>query len=105
MPTTSRVTVLARGSVLLFGLSLVYAVTLLVTNDPRQLADADRTWAERVTFHPTVLAGAAALAALAAWVERRLENALAGSADVEPSVRAKALQAAASLAVYIDDTM
>jgi cobalt/nickel transport system permease protein len=66
---------LVAGSVLAFGLSLVYAVTLLVTNDPRQLADADVTVANCVTFHPATLAGAAVLAAFAAWVERRLENA------------------------------
>jgi cobalt/nickel transport system permease protein len=66
---------LVAGSVLLFGLSLVYAVTLLVTNNPKQLADADLSWANRVTFHPATLAGAAALAALAAWAESRLENA------------------------------
>jgi cobalt/nickel transport system permease protein len=63
------------ASVLAFGLSLVYAVTLLVTNDPRQLTDADLSWADRVTFHPATLAAAALLAALAAWAERRLENA------------------------------
>ncbi len=66
---------LVAGSALAFGLSLVYAVTLLVTNNPKQLGDADLSWANRVTFHPATLAGAAALAALAAWAERRLENA------------------------------
>jgi cobalt/nickel transport system permease protein len=66
---------LVAASVLAFGLSLVYAVTLLVTNDPRQLADADLSWADWVTFHPATLAAAALLAALAAWAERRLENA------------------------------
>ena len=66
---------LVAGSVVAFGLSLVYAVTLLVTNDPRQLADANLAWADRVTFHPATLAGATLLAVLAAWAERRLENA------------------------------
>jgi cobalt/nickel transport system permease protein len=66
---------LVAGSVLAFGLSLVYAVVLLVTNNPKQLADADLSWANRVTFHPATLAAAVALAGLAAWVERRLENA------------------------------
>jgi cobalt/nickel transport system permease protein len=66
---------LVAASVLTFGLSLVYAVTLLVTNNPRQLTDADPSWANRVTFHPATLAAAALLAALAAWAERRLENA------------------------------
>jgi len=66
---------LVAGSALAFGLSLVYAVTLLVTNNPKQLADADLSWANRVTFHPATLAATATLAGLAAWVERRLENA------------------------------
>jgi cobalt/nickel transport system permease protein len=67
--------VLVAGSVLMFGLSLVYAVTLLLTNNPKQLGDADLSWANRVTFHPATLAGAVLLAILAAWAERRLENA------------------------------
>jgi cobalt/nickel transport system permease protein len=66
---------LVAGSTFAFGLSLVYAVTLLVTNNPKQLADADFTGANRVTFHPLTLLAAALVAALAAWVERRLENA------------------------------
>jgi hypothetical protein len=66
---------LVGGSILVFGLSLVYAVTLLVTNNPKNLADADLTGAYRVTFHPATIAAAIALAALAAWIERRLENA------------------------------
>jgi cobalt/nickel transport system permease protein len=66
---------LVAGSVVAFGLSLVYAVTLLVTNNPRQLADADSTWADRITFHPALLAGAVILGCLAAWAERRLEHA------------------------------
>ena len=66
---------LVAGSVLAFGLSLIYAVTLLVTNNPRQLAEADLSWANLVTFHPATLAAAVALSVLAAWAERRLENA------------------------------
>jgi cobalt/nickel transport system permease protein len=66
---------LVAGSILAFGLSLVYAVTLLVTNNPRQLDQADLSWANRVTFHPATLAGAVLLAGAVAWAERRLENA------------------------------
>jgi cobalt/nickel transport system permease protein len=66
---------LVAGSVLGFTLSLVFAVSLLVTNRPSQLADADLSWANRVTFHPALLAGAVLLASLAAWAERRLGHA------------------------------
>jgi cobalt/nickel transport system permease protein len=66
---------LVAGSVLGFVLSLVYAVTLLVTNRPSQLNDADLSWANHVTFHPALLAGGVLLAAVAAWVEYRLDNA------------------------------
>jgi cobalt/nickel transport system permease protein len=66
---------LVAGSLLGFALSLIYAVTLLVTNRPSQLGDADLSWANHITFHPAVLAGAVLLAALAAWVEYRLGNA------------------------------
>ena len=66
---------LVAASVMTFGLSLTYAVTVLVTNRLNQLPDPDLSWANRVTFHPAVLGGVAALAALAAWVEHRLENA------------------------------
>jgi cobalt/nickel transport system permease protein len=66
---------LVAVSVLGFALSLVYSVTLLVTNRPSQLTDADLSWADRVTFHPAVLAGAVLVAAVAAGVEYRLGNA------------------------------
>jgi cobalt/nickel transport system permease protein len=66
---------LVAGSVLVFALSLTYAVTLLVTNRLNQLAEPDLSWANRITFHPAVLTGMAVLAGLAAWVERRLEHA------------------------------
>lgn len=67
---------LVAGSALAFTLSLVYAVALLVTNRPSQLSDGpDLSWANRVTFHPALLAGVVLLAALAAWVEHRLGNA------------------------------
>ncbi|HEX5270177.1 MAG TPA: energy-coupling factor ABC transporter permease, partial [Gemmataceae bacterium] len=52
---------LVAVSVVAFSLSLVYAVTLLVTNDPRQLSDPDLSWADRVTFSPGLLAGVALL--------------------------------------------
>jgi cobalt/nickel transport system permease protein len=67
---------LVGASMLVFVLTLVYAVTLLVTNRARPLADTDLTWANRVTFHPALVAGAVALAAAAAWVERGLGHAL-----------------------------
>jgi cobalt/nickel transport system permease protein len=66
---------LVAASLLGFTLSLVYAVTLLVTNRPSQLSDADLSSANHVIFHPAVLVGAVLLAALAAWVERRLDHA------------------------------
>jgi cobalt/nickel transport system permease protein len=66
---------LVAGSVLGFSLSLVYAVTLLVTNRPSQIGDADLTWANRVTFHPALLGAAVVAAGLAAWAEYRLGHA------------------------------
>jgi cobalt/nickel transport system permease protein len=63
------------ASVLAFGLTFVYAVTLLVTNHAGQIADTDPTWANRVTLHPATLAVLLAVSALAAWGEWRLENA------------------------------
>ncbi len=64
---------LVAVSVLAFCLSLVYTITLLVSNRPSQLSDGpDLSWANRVTFHPATLASVAALAILAAWIEHRL---------------------------------
>jgi len=40
-----------------------------------QLDKLDTAWADRLTFHPITLAAALLLAVLAAWAERRLENA------------------------------
>jgi ABC-type Co2+ transport system permease subunit len=62
-------------SSLVFSLSLVFAVTLLVSNRPSHLADPDLSWATQVTFHPLTLLAVLASAALAAWAEQRLENA------------------------------
>ena len=62
-------------SVLAWTLSLVYSLVLLGTNYSRQVSALDPTWATHVTFHPLTLAGALALAVLAAWWEPRLGNA------------------------------
>ncbi|HYT94999.1 MAG TPA: energy-coupling factor ABC transporter permease, partial [Gemmataceae bacterium] len=56
-------------------LSLVYSVTLLCTNSLNQATLLDQTAAVALTFHPLLLAGAALLAGVAVYLERRLENA------------------------------
>jgi ABC-type Co2+ transport system permease subunit len=56
-------------------LSLVYSVTLLVTNPLRQASDVDFTWADSLTFHPATLAGALLMTALIVHGERKLQNA------------------------------
>jgi cobalt/nickel transport system permease protein len=56
-------------------LSLAYSVALLCTNPLHQVPALDVSWANHVTFHPVTLAAALLLAAGAAAVERRLENA------------------------------
>ncbi len=61
-------------STVVFGLTFVYAVTLLVTNALNNLADADLLTANRFTFHPITLFAVLVLAAVAVWVERRLQN-------------------------------
>lgn len=53
-------------------LSLVYSLALLLGGG---LEVTETAWAGSCTLHPVVLAGALALAGLAAWAERRLENA------------------------------
>jgi len=58
---------LVAGSVLAWTLSLVYSIALLTSSGWMQ--------ANALTFHPGTLAGAVALALLATWLERRLENA------------------------------
>lgn len=69
-----RATLVAVGA-LMWVLSLIYSVTLLCTNRVTELETLDLTSANTVTFHPFTLAGAALLAAVAAWREHRLENA------------------------------
>ncbi len=66
--------VLVAASFALFLLSLLYGVTLLVTNRLDGSEALYTGWADYVTFHPGALAMTAALAVLAAWTERRLEN-------------------------------
>lgn len=60
---------------LVWMLSLVCSVVLLCTNPIGQVATLDTAAAVHVTFHPLTLAAALLLAGLAAWLERRLENA------------------------------
>ncbi len=62
-------------SVLVWTLSLVYSLVLLGTNYSRQVSALDPAWANDVTLRPLTLAGAVALAVLAAWWEPRLGNA------------------------------
>src|SRR5262245_6734564 len=66
---------LVAVSVLAWTLSLVYSVTLLCTNPPGRFSSPRTEWANELTFHPLTLAAALSLAVLAAWAERRLENA------------------------------
>jgi cobalt/nickel transport system permease protein len=61
-------------SVLAWTLALVYSVALLTTNRMGQ-RDLDTSRADALLMHPAVLGAALLLAALVAWVERRLENA------------------------------
>ncbi len=66
---------LVAGSASVWLLSLVYAVTLLVTNRLTAEMTPDFGPANELTFNPAVILGAVLLAQLAAWSERRLENA------------------------------
>jgi cobalt/nickel transport system permease protein len=63
---------LVAVSTLAWTLSLVYSVVLLLAG---RSGEAATEWANFLTLHPAVLTAAAALAVLAAWGERRLENA------------------------------
>ena len=63
------------ASVLAFGLSLVYAAVLLVSNPPGSTGPLEFHDANRWVTHPAVLATAAALAGAAAWWERQQGNA------------------------------
>jgi cobalt/nickel transport system permease protein len=62
-------------SALVWTVSVVYSVALLSTNGIGDLETLETGWANRITFHPATLAAALALAVLAAWLERRLDNA------------------------------
>ena len=66
---------LVAASTLAWTLSLVYSVTLLVTNRLSNLTALDTDWANFLTFHPATLTAALLLAGGAAWLEGRLENA------------------------------
>jgi cobalt/nickel transport system permease protein len=66
---------LVGASVLVWVLSLVYGVTLIVTNWHNPLSALDPGPANRMVGHPTTLLSALGLAGLAAWGEQRLENA------------------------------
>jgi cobalt/nickel transport system permease protein len=66
--------VLVAASFALFLLSLVYCATLISTNPLDGSEELHTDWANYVTFHPGALVMTAALAVLAAWAERRLEN-------------------------------
>lgn len=68
-------TALVAASFFTLGLSLLYGLTLLFTNPLQAAVTLDLGTANAVTFHPLTLAALLVLAALAAWVERRLENA------------------------------
>lgn len=62
-------------SILTWTLSLIFSVVLLCTNPVSQLITLQTEAAVRWTFHPLTLLTALVFAALAAWGERRLENA------------------------------
>jgi cobalt/nickel transport system permease protein len=62
-------------SAVAFFLSATYAGTLLWTNPLRQADVLDLSGANAVAFHPATLLGALGLGLLAAWAERRLDNA------------------------------
>jgi cobalt/nickel transport system permease protein len=66
---------LVAACALAWTLSLVYSVALLMSNPVGRLTSLDTAWADAITLHPATLAAAVLLAGLAAWAERRLENA------------------------------
>ncbi len=61
-------------STVIFGLTLVYAVTSAGANALNNLADADLLTANRFTFQPLTLFAVLVLAAVAVGIERRLQN-------------------------------
>lgn len=66
---------LVAVSVFLFGLTFVYGGALLLRGRPADLSEIDLSAAHRLVVHPATLVAVVLLAAGAAWVERRLENA------------------------------
>jgi len=66
---------LVAVSTLAWTLSMVYSIALLCTNPVSGLATPDIGPANRLTFHPAMLAAALLLAGLAAWAERQMDNA------------------------------
>jgi len=67
--------VLIGGSTLLWVLSVVYSVSLLVSNWTSLLDVPDLRRANEWTFAPLTLAAAAGMAGLAAWFEQRMRSA------------------------------
>ena len=68
-------TALVAFSVFLWLLTLVFSAALLWTNRSSELSHIDATMAVRMLLEPATLAVCLAGALLAAWIERRLENA------------------------------
>src|SRR5262249_52145869 len=66
---------LVTGSSLLWLLTLVYGVSLLVSNYGSDLSYPDPDMANEITFHPLTLAGALLLSMGAAWLERSWQTA------------------------------
>ncbi|MFL5242803.1 MAG: CbiM family transporter [Gemmataceae bacterium] len=59
---------------LVFFLSLIYSVTILMTNQLNHAGEPDLSGANAVTFHPGTLLFIFAAAGAAAWLERRLDH-------------------------------
>jgi ABC-type Co2+ transport system permease subunit len=55
-------------------LSLVYSLTLLLTNTGTAATAMDYGWANELTFHPLTVVVILAITAVVVWAERRLEN-------------------------------
>ena len=66
---------LVVASVMVWILTLVFCLVLLSTNRLKQLSQLDVSAAAGVVFNPVTVLVALAVALLAAWSERRLENA------------------------------
>jgi cobalt/nickel transport system permease protein len=65
---------IVAASTVIFGLTLVFAVTLLITNARTDLADFDLQTARDITLRPLTMFAVLIVAALAVWIERRLQN-------------------------------